>query len=52
MNNLVTKVQTHHHTTTSRKKKGLACRFNAPWGPSDKTRIVCSEEKIDEAIVN
>ena len=27
------------------------CRFNAPWAPSDKTRIVHSEENIDETIV-
>ena len=45
------KVQTHHHITTCRKKKGVACRFNASWGPSDKSRIVCSEQ-IDEAVVN
>ena len=51
MSNLVKKLQTHHHTTTCRKKKGVACRFNAPWAPSDKTRIVRSEEKIDETIV-
>ena len=51
MSNLVKKVQTRHHTTTGRKKKGLMCRFNAPWGPTDKIRIVCSEEKIDEIIV-
>ena len=52
MSNIVKKVQTHHHTTTCRKKKGVACRFNAPWTPSNKTRIICSEEKIDETIVN
>ena len=51
MSNLVKRVQTHHHTTTCRKKKGVACRFNAPWAPSDKTRIGRSEEKIDETIV-
>ena len=51
MSNLVRRVQTHHHTTTCRKKKGVACRFNVPWAPSDKTRIVRSEEKIDETIV-
>ena len=50
MSNLVKEVQTHH-TTTCRKKKGVACRFNAPWTPSDKTRIVHFEEKIDETIV-
>ena len=52
MSNFVKKAQTHHHTATSRKKKGVVCRFNAPWAPSNKTRIGCSEEKIDEAIVN
>ena len=51
MTNLVKKVQTHHHTTTCRKKKSVVCRFNAPWAPSDKTKIVRSEEKIDESIV-
>ena len=50
--NLVKKVQTHHHTTTCREKKGVACRFDAPWAPSYETRIVCSERKIDETVVN
>ena len=31
-----------------RKRKGVACRFNAPRALSNKARIVCSEEKIDE----
>ena len=44
-------MQSHHHTTTCRKKKGVVCRFNAPWAPSDKIRIVHSKEKIDETIV-
>ena len=52
MSNLVKKVQTHHHTTTCRKKKEVACRLNAPWPLSNKTRIIRSEEKIDETIVN
>ena len=47
-NKLVRKVQTYHHTTTCRKKKGVTCRFNAPWTPSMETRIVCCEENIDE----
>ena len=51
MSNLVTKVETHHHTTTSRKKKGVARRFNAPWAPSNKTRIFRFEERNDEIIV-
>ena len=48
MSNLVKEVPTHHHTATCRKKKGVACRFNAPWAQSNKTRIVRSEEKIYE----
>ena len=52
MSHLVKKVQTHHHKTTCRKKKRVACRFNAPWAPSDKIRKVRSEEKIDQTIVN
>ena len=40
LNNFLKIVQTHHHTFTCRKKKGIKCRFNAPWPPSDKTRIV------------
>ena len=51
MSNLIKRLQTHHHITTCRKKNGVACRFNAPWAPSNKTRIVCSEEKIDKTIV-
>ena len=50
MSNLVKKVQTV--TTTCKEKKGVACRFNAPLAPSNKTRIIRSEEKIDETIVN
>ena len=46
------KVLTHYHTTTCRKKKGVACSFNALWAPSNKTRIICSEEKIDKTILN
>ena len=51
MSNLIKRGQTHHHITTCRKKNGVACRFNAPWAPSIKTRIFCFEEKIDETIV-
>ena len=29
----------------------MLCRINAPWAPSDKTRIVGSRKKIDETIV-
>ena len=48
MNKLVRKQQTHHDATTGRKKKGVTCRFTAPWTPSMETRIVRSEENIDE----
>ena len=48
MNKLVRKVQIHHHTTTCRKKKGVRCRFNAPWTPSMEIRIVGCEENIDQ----
>ena len=51
ISNLLKKVWTQYHTTTCRKKKIVVCRFNAPWAPSDKTRIVRSEQKIDEMIV-
>ena len=40
LHQIVKKVQTHHHTTTCRKKRGVTCRFNAPWPPSDRTIIV------------
>ena len=50
MSNLVKKVQTHHHTTTCRKRKGVTCRFNALWAPTNNTRAVCSNEKIDETV--
>ena len=52
LHNLVNTVQTHHHTTTCRKKKGVKCRFNIPWPPSEKTRIVrvnVDEDKLEES---
>ena len=52
MGNLTKKVQTHHYTSTCIKKKRVAFRFNAPWVPSNKTRIIRYQEKIDETIVN
>ena len=52
MSNLVKKVQPHYDSTTCRKIKEVVCRFNAPWAPSNKTRIIRFEEKIDETIVN
>lgn len=38
INNLVKTRQTHYHTTTCRKKKGVTCRFNAPWPPSERKK--------------
>ena len=50
---LVKSVQTHGHRKTCEKKKGVRCRFNAPWPPSDKTCIVrgtdFSKEKQEES---
>ena len=51
MSNFVKKVQTHHGTATCRTKKDVVCRCSAHWVLSDKTRIVCSKENIDETIV-
>ena len=48
----MTTVQTHHHTVTCRKKKGVKCRFNAPWPPCNKTCIVRGnndKEKLKES---
>ena len=45
-------METHQHATTCRKKKEAAGRFNGLWAPSNKTRILRSEEKIDETLVN
>ena len=44
---LVKKLQTHHHTTTCRKKKGVRCRFNAPWPPSTRTLIAREPGRIN-----
>ena len=44
----VKSVQTHHHTITCRKKKGVTCRFNAPWPPSEKTCIIRGNIDQDE----
>ena len=50
-NEQLSKETAYPQSYTCRKKKGVACRFNAPWAPSNKTRIVFSEEKIDETIL-
>ena len=52
LHKLVTTVQAHHHTSTCRKKKGVKCRFNIPWPPSEQTRIVranVDEDKLNES---
>ena len=46
--NLAKKLQTYHNATIIRKKRGVACRFNAPWSPSYETRVFSFDEKIDE----
>ena len=42
---LVNTVQRHHHTTTCRKKKGVRCRFKAPWPTTENTRIIRGKQK-------
>ena len=44
LNRLVKKVQIHRHTMTCKKKKGVRCRFNAPWPPSEETQIIRGKE--------
>ena len=41
LNKLVNKVQQHRRTFICRKRKGVTCRFIAPWSPSDEIQIVC-----------
>ena len=48
LNRLVKKVQVHKHTMTCKKKKGVRCRFNAPWPPSEETRIMRGNEYSKE----
>ena len=31
-----------------KEKKGIQCRFNAPWPPSDMTRIIGSEGAVEK----
>ena len=44
LNKLVNSLQTHHCTKTCKKKKGIKCRFNAPWPPTEQTKIVFANE--------
>ena len=46
----VNKVQQLRHTFTCRKKKGVPCRFNAPWSPSDETQIICGTNVSEEEL--
>ena len=48
---LVKQVQTHFHTTTCRKKKGVKCRFGAPWPPSEKTLIGRGEKDMKKHVL-
>ena len=48
---LVKAVQTHHHKSSCRKKKGVTCRFNAPWPPSENTRIIRGDQDLDKRVV-
>ena len=47
LGSLLKEVQTHDYNTTCRKKKGVTCRFSAPWPPSERTLIVLGGKKID-----
>ena len=48
---LVKKLQTHRHKNTCKKKKSVTCRFNAPWPPSIKTRIVRGGKDIEKDVL-
>ena len=50
LHELVTSRWTHRHTFTCRKKKGVRCRFNAPWPPSDRTIILRGENLTNEEV--
>ena len=41
---------THKCTTTCRKKKGVPCRFSAPWSASEQTRLVRGEDVTNEEV--
>lgn len=43
LHKLVTSRLFHKHTFKCRKKKGVRCRFNAPWPPSKTTQIIRGE---------
>ena len=50
LHELVTSRLSHKHTFTCRKKKGVRCRFNAPWPPSKTTRIIRGENLSREEV--
>ena len=47
LNGLVKKVQTQNGTTTCKKRKGVTCRFNAPWPPSEE-KLTQRNKDIDK----
>lgn len=49
LNYLVKTLQSHHHTQTCRKKKGVICRFKAPWPVTNETLIICKTENADKS---
>ena len=49
LNDLVKTPQSHHHTETCRTKKGVICRFNAPWPVTNETLIICKTENADKS---
>jgi hypothetical protein len=52
LHELVTSRLFHKHTFTCRKKKGVRCRFNAPWPPCERTTIVRGEDLTNEEVKN
>ena len=50
LHELVTSRLSHKHTFTCRKKKGVRCRFNAPWPPSKTTRIIRGENLSSDEV--
>ena len=49
LNYLVKTLQSHHHTQTCRKKKGVICRFKAPWPVTNETLIICKTENAHKS---
>ena len=47
---LVTSRLTHNCTTTCRKKRGVRCRFNAPWPVCEQTMIVRGNDISNDVV--